>query len=110
MPVSSCRGAHSPGVEAFDVGKMSLNALGSKSIQSRGSMYAVFVELAYTSYYIIYSIRMLWAGGFVGSPYTFKSSCLTILYKSSNYVADGGALMALLSSPVGTSVLVDYLP
>jgi hypothetical protein len=116
MPVSSCRGAHSPGVEVFDVGKKSLNALGSKSIQSRGSMYAVFVELADTC--VAYSSThppsdivsagidgmlcyLLGAGGFVWSPYTFKCSWLTRLYKSSNYVADGGALMAMLSSPVG---------
>jgi hypothetical protein len=34
-------------VEALAGGKMSSNALGSKSIQSRGSMYAVLVELGY---------------------------------------------------------------
>jgi hypothetical protein len=36
------------GVGAFIGGKMSVNALGSKSIDSRGSTYAVLVELANT--------------------------------------------------------------
>jgi hypothetical protein len=114
-----------PGIEALIGGKMSLNARGSKSIQSRGSMYAGLVELAYTC--VAYSSTLppsdnalagtggmlcclVGAGGFVWSPSTFGSNWLTRLYKFSNWAADGGAQMLPLSSPVGYKSLVDCLP